>query len=332
MTYIITGARGYIGSALVKRLASRGHALRLVSRFAVAPDDHAGHTAIEHVQADLRDEQSWFSLLEDADGVVHLSWRSDLRAAEAGPADDRVLNVEPVRALVRAAERRRIALPVIFASSTSIAGAVHVNPVSEETPDRPCTVYDRHKLECETMLGEATRRGVIRACSLRLPTVFGYGDGVSSVNDNRGVLNAMIRRAVRGEALTIYGAGEYIRDFVFVGDVVDAFCRALETDRVWSGKHYVIGTGHGHNLADAFTRVAHEAYRVTGRRAQVRHVPEPPDLHPIERSDFVGDASLFQDLTGWRPNVNLEAGIRDYLQRLVAAEFQVSSVGARAGT
>jgi nucleoside-diphosphate-sugar epimerase len=324
MTYVITGARGYIGTALVKTLAGQGRALRLVSRLVSPSDYRAASAAIEYVRADLRHQESWRALLEGAGAVVHLSWRSDLRAAEADPASDHVVNVEPVRALVRAAERSGVAIPVIFASSTSIAGAVHVNPINEETPDRPCSVYDSHKLECEVMLGDATRRDVLSACSLRLPTVYGYGSGISSINPNRGILNMMVQRAARGEALTIYGDGKYIRDFVFVGDVVDAFCRALSSARVQDGNHYVIGTGHGYSLAEAFGCVAQEAYRATARKVEVRHVPEPSDLHPIERSDFVGDSGLFQKLTGWRPNVNLESGIRDYFERLVSTNSGVS--------
>ena len=317
-TVVITGARGYIGRALAKSLASQGRALQLVSRSAVAPSYGGGDAAIEHVQADLREEESWRALLQGAEAVVHLSSRTDLSAAEADPAGDRDLNVEPVCALVRAAERCGIAVPVIFASSTTIVGDMHVNPVNEETPDHPCSVYDLHKLECENMLGDATRRGVLSACSLRLATVFGYGVGVDSTNPNRGILNAVMRGAAHGEAPTIYGEGKYIRDYIFVGDVVDAFCRALGSDRVCNGSHYVIATGRGYTLAEAFRCVAQEAHRATGREVEVRHVSEPPDLHPIQRRNFVGNSRVFQKLTGWRPRVDLESGIRDYFQRLVA--------------
>jgi UDP-glucose 4-epimerase len=318
MTYVITGARGYIGRALAKSLASQGRALRLVSRSAVAPSCGGAHATVECVQADLRDEESWRALLEGAEAIVHLSSRTDLRAAEADPAGDRVLNVEPVCALVRAAERCDVTVPVIFASSVTIVGDAHVNAVNEETPDRPCSVYDCHKLECEIMLGDATRRGVLQACSLRLSNVYGYGDGVDSINSNRGILNAVMRRAAQGEALTVYGEGKYIRDFIFVGDVVNAFCRVLSSDRMRNGDHYVIATGRGHTLAETFRLVAREACRATGRQVEIRHVPEPPDLHPIERRDFVGNSSLFQKLTGWRPQVDLESGIHDYFQRLIA--------------
>lgn len=317
-TVVVTGARGYIGSALTMRLASSGYALRLVSRSQDVESSTSGDAdRIEHVQGDLRDAAVWSQLMADADAVVHLSSRTDLRSVEADPAGDENINVEPIRALVCAAERSRVPPKVIFASTVTIVGIGHENPVDERTPDRPCSIYDRHKLACEKMLREATARGSLRACSLRLSNVYGYGR--SSVNVNRGILNSMMKRAANGEALTIYGDGAYIRDFTHVDDVAGAFCAGIVSDRVCDGRHFVIATGKGHSLAEAFDLVANEALVQTGRKVEIRHVPEPMDLQPIERRNFVGNSRLFSEATGWRPKFNLKAGIRDYFIR--AASF-----------
>jgi nucleoside-diphosphate-sugar epimerase len=318
-TIVITGARGYIGGVLAERLVGEGCGLRLVSRSTAASHiAFAFPDRVEYLATDLHDPQSWSALLAGADAVVHLSSRTDLRAAEADPNQDRELNVEPVRALIRAAQNFGRLLPVVFASTVTVVGHAPSLPASEQTQDQPCTVYDLHKLECEVMLRDATREGILRACSLRLANVYGYGSGVASTNSNRGILNEIMRRAGRGENLTLYGKGEYVRDFIFIGDVVDAFCRALACDQVRGGSHYVIASGRGHTLARAFELVAQEALHCTGRSVDIRNVPEPRDLHPIERRNFVGDSSLFQKLTGWRAAVDLQSGIRDYFQHSLA--------------
>ena len=125
----------------------------------------------------------------------------------------------------------------------------------------------------------------------------------------------MLRRAVNGEPLTLFGDGAYIRDFTHLEDVVGAFRRAIADPSVCDGRHYVIASGRGHSLAEAYTLIADAALEHTGWRIEIRRVPEPADLHPIERRNFVGNPRLFEKRTGWRPRLNLSAGIHDYFHR-----------------
>jgi nucleoside-diphosphate-sugar epimerase len=318
---VITGAGGYIGAALARRLAGEGRPLRLVSR----PSSRAvavGGADIEVIHADLANEAVWSRLLHGAAAVVHLSARTDLRAAEADPAGDEALNIAPVKALVRAAANADVPPTVVFASTATIFGPQHANPADERTPDNPCSVYDRHKVACETLLCEATAAGGLRACTLRLSNVFGSGGG--SVNSNRGILNVMMRRALNGEPLTIYGEGAYVRDFIHLDDVVDAFARAADASGdVCDGSHYVIANGRGTSLAEAYRLIAETAEAATGRRVEIRHVPEPADLHPIERRNFVGNSSLYQRRSGWRPRISLPDGIGRFF---AAASAQQTAV------
>jgi nucleoside-diphosphate-sugar epimerase len=233
-----------------------------------------------------------------------------LRAAEADPFGDEHINIDPVRALVRASADAAAPPHIIFASTVTTAGVAPNLPVDEQTPDEPCSVYDRHKLICESILRDATNQKRIRSCTLRLSNVYGYGG--TSRNSNRGILNVMLKRATEGQALTLFGDGAYVRDYTHLEDVVDAFCRAIVTERVAGGGHYVIATGRGYGLADAYELIAAEALRQIGRRVEIQRVAEPGDLQPIERRNFVGNSGLFRELTGWRPRFDLQAGVRHY--------------------
>jgi nucleoside-diphosphate-sugar epimerase len=310
---VITGGRGYIGGALAKKLAAEGHALRLVSRSAMQSSVTSVSSAIEYCAADLRDPRSWSALLSDADVVVHLSARTDLRAAEADPADDEDINVRPLRAFVESARPMDKTPAIVFASAATIVGPNPNIPVDDATRDDPCSVYDQHKLAAEMILREGAACGAVRACSLRLANVYGYGG--ASVNANRGILNIMMKRAVDGEPLTLYGYGAYLRDFIHVDDVVDAFASAIVTPAVCDGSHYVIASGRGHTLAEAYTMIAEVAMEQLHRRVEIVRVGEPADLHAIEKRNFIGDSRAFRALTNWRPRFELRAGITDYLMR-----------------
>ena len=310
---VITGARGYIGSALAERLGSEGYALRLVSRSLNSISLASAKLGREYRAADLRGSESWSELLRGAEAVVHLSSRTDLRAAEIDPADDEDINVRPLRVLVETARAMDTVPRIVFASAATIVGPNPQIPVDDAAHDNPCSVYDRHKLAGEMILREATAGGAVRACSLRLSNVYGYGG--NSINANRGILNIMMKRAVDGEPLTLYGNGAYLRDFIHIEDVIDAFLHAIATPDVCDGGHYLIASGHGHTLADAYAIIAEVAIERLRRCVEIVHVPEPADLHPIEKRNFIGDSRAFQERTGWRPRLQLRDGIREYFSR-----------------
>jgi nucleoside-diphosphate-sugar epimerase len=318
-TIVVTGARGYIGSALAEKLARQGHMLRLVSRSSSLDPAISMRPACEHRVADLRDPHCWSELLRGTDVVVHLSSRTDLRAAEADPADDEDINLGPLRALAEAADAMDAAPRIVFASAATIVGPNPQVPVDDTAPDDPCSVYDRHKLAGEMILRDATVRGAVRACSLRLANVYGYGG--ASVNANRGILNIMMKRAIDDEPLTLYGNGGYLRDFIHINDVVEAFVRAITTPDICDGSHYVIASGHGHTLAQAYAMIVEVVMERLQRRVEIVRVLEPADLHPIERRNFIGDSRVFQARTNWRPHFELRAGIADYFVRATRPEM-----------
>jgi nucleoside-diphosphate-sugar epimerase len=188
--------------------------------------------------------------------------------------------------------------------------------VDETTPDNPITVYDRHKLACEELLLEAGRSGLVRSVVLRLSNV--YGHGAKSVNESRGVLNSMMRRAAAGDPITVYGEGSYIRDFVHIDDVVDAFVRAMGIADSIEAVRFLVASGEGRSLVEAFRTIAEEAQAMTGQIVEIRHVPEPADLHPIERRNFIGNSSKLRACTGWSPVTSFAAGIRVSLKQILA--------------
>jgi len=275
----------------------------------------SGKLTREYGTADLRDPQSWFELLHGADIVVHLSSRTDLRAAEADPAEDEDINVRPVRALVETARAMKTVPRVVFASAATIVGPNPSLPVNDAAPDDPCSIYDRHKLAAEIILREGTACGAVRACSLRLANVYGYGS--ASINNNRGILNVMMKRAVAGEPLTLYGTGAYVRDFIHIADVIEAFVSAILTPVVCDGGHYVIASGRGHTLAETYAMIAEVALERLQRRVEVVRVAEPADLHAVEKRNFIGDSRAFRARTNWQPRFELRAGIADYFARVV---------------
>jgi nucleoside-diphosphate-sugar epimerase len=119
----------------------------------------------------------------------------------------------------------------------------------------------------------------------------------------------MIRRALVGNALTVYGTGDYLRDYVYVEDVAQAFIAAARHSEALSGRYFVIGSGQGHTIAEAMRMIAERGAAKTGTQIEVQHVEPPNSLSTIEQRHFVADSRLFCEATGWNARYTLAEGI-----------------------
>lgn len=319
-TVVITGATGYIAQATARLLTKASCRLvrlsREPARLPYLAAASATLVAARWPLADFcssADRRRAQGLLLEADVIFHFAAQTSATVAGQYPQADLSANVLPLLELLESLRGGGKRPAVVFAGTSTQVGMPQRQPVDERHPDRPVTVYDAHKLLCEHYLEHFTREGTVRGVSLRLTNV--YGPGQEGGAADRGVLNRMVRRALGGDALTVYGDGAAIRDYIYIEDVAQAFLAAALYAETLSGGHFVIGSGQGHSLAQAFGLVAERVAALTGRAlVAVLHVPPPADVDPITSRDFVADASSFAACTGWRPGVPLRLGIERTIQ------------------
>jgi nucleoside-diphosphate-sugar epimerase len=303
---LVTGGAGYVAASLLPELTRRGVRVRRLFRGEKAPAS-ADTGLVEDFSGDVTAREDIERALEGIDTVFHLASQTSVYVAESDPIADVTANVLPMLHLLEACRRRGDVPTVLFSGTVTVVGVPERLPVDESFPDEPRTVYDFHKLLAERYLEHYVEGGSVRGACLRLANV--YGPGPRSSKPDRGVLNAMVKKALAGESLKIYGEGEFVRDYVYVEDVARAFAFAAERPDAVSGRHFLIGTGTGTTVADAVELVARLVERRTGRVVPVEHVPPPPGLSAIERRNFVAVPDAFEQATGFRPAVSLEEGI-----------------------
>lgn len=301
-TVAVSGASGYIAAALVERLTCVAAKVVRLSRRALAPS-----TGCADLAGDYADCELWRRALPGADVVFHLAAQTSFYKAAENPDADFQANVAPMRALLETGRREGLKPFIVFAGSSTEAGLPLRQPIDENHPDEPLTVYDLHKLLSEKLLEGYVRQGAARGATLRLSNV--YGPGPKSSASDRGILNAMIARALRGERLEVYGAGDPVRDYLHIDDMSAAFLAAGGSQAALNGRHFVMGSGRGITLLEAFRLVAARVEAKTGRKVPVVSVPEPSGLSPIEARRLVADASAFRAAAGWAPKISLEDGI-----------------------
>ena len=305
---LITGGAGFLASNLVARLSSVDCCVVRITRTdAPATANVPGRVQCKHLAGDISAREFWEGALPATDFLFHFAAQTSVYTADEHPAADWQANVLPMLSLLEVCREKGHRPIILFSGTVTQFGLPEHLPVDESQPDRPVTIYDHHKIAAEAYLEHYVRQGWARGANLRLANI--YGPGPASGKPDRGVLNLMMRRALKGEALPLYGVGHQMRDYLFVTDAVDAFLAAAAHADAVNGRHFVLASGEGHTLAQTFHLVAERAALLTGNQVAVTHVPPPAGLSRIEDRSFVGDISQLSAATGWEPSTKLVAGL-----------------------
>lgn len=306
---LITGGTGYIGASLLQELAPIAGRVRRLGRSLRRPPLPSGqNAALEDMVGDVGNRADLDRAVADIDCIFHLAAQTSVYVADADPLVDQQANLHSTLQLLEACRASGRCPTVIFSGTSTVVGLPQRLPVDESPRDEPITVYDVHKLMAEQYLEYYARRGFVRGVGFRLTNV--YGPGPRSSKPERGVLNTMVRLALAGEPLKIFGDGNFVRDYVYVEDVARAFRLAAESSEAVSGRHFLLGSGEGCTLRAAVERVAEIVGAELGKPVLVDYVEPPTRLSAIETRHFVADIGAVQSALGWAPRVALDEGIR----------------------
>ena len=306
-TILVSGATGYLGSALVQALGHVSCNLILVGRR--DPKElrtSSGPADYSVVQGNVSHWNTWQQVLPGVDCVFHLAAQEHKHASEHNPRTDLEVNALSVLHLLEVCRQKKLFPKIVFASSSNLVGAQPELPVVETHPDNPLTLYAIHKLAAEQYLQYYAREYQIPSVTLRLSNV--YGPVPEPDIGTRVVLNRIIREAVKRGRLTLYKNYSCVRDYVFVDDVITAFLVAGTSKTVTNGQHFIIGSGVSHRIMDAVNLVADRVALRTGYRPAVTLDSTVP-IEAVEWRNFVADTSRFHVATSWSPQVSLLEGI-----------------------
>jgi len=305
-TVAVTGASGYIGSALSEALQNQLAQVVRISRSELTPNP-----GMIDVQADVCTQSCWQDIVSRVDIVFHLAGNTSIYTALNDPVESLNSTLLPINHLIAAAQKSGRVPRVVFASTATVYGLTDGLPVSETRESKPITLYDLHKCFAEKQLALAGHLGVLQSISLRLANVYGPSLNASSAAD-RGVLNKISKMALQNKDLLLFGDGDYVRDYVYIDDVVNAFMCAGASDQ-FSGQIFNVASGHGVTLKEAFHEVVCQSEKITGRKIAIHNAPWPEGADAIEYRNFIGDVQALKDAFNWQPQTSLVSGIGSML-------------------
>lgn len=311
MRILLTGADGFVGGWLARRLLQAGHGVVGTHRKGGGPS--AVLTPVEAARLEWREfELASRDSVESAcsqrwDAVVHLAAISSGSEARDDPGLAWAINAAGTARLAEALAMRVVARqgdPVfVLASTGEVYGTGSGAPSRESDPTLPCSPYAASKLGAEIAALESARRAGLRVIVARPFPHTGPGQDIRFVVP---ALASRVQAARRIGARTIKAGNlDSVRDFLDVRDVVDAYLALLE--RGVAGEVYNVASGEGIRLSALLERLQRLAgWQVT------------PELEPrlARRSDIaqlVGDATKLRKETGWRPRIALDQTLQDLL-------------------
>ena len=297
MKCVLLGGAGFMGSHLAERLLATGHTVRVFDTHDRGYAQGASSRGIEWMRGNFLDAGDVAAAIAGCPAVFHLVSTTLPSSSNQNPAGDVADNIIGTLHLLEAC-RREGGHRIVFASSGgTVYGVPRTVPISEDHPTNPITSYGIGKLTIEKYLELYRHLHGVDYRVLRIANPFGERQRVAT---GQGAVTTFLHRAHRGEPIEIWGDGKVVRDYLYVGDVADAFARAM--DHRGERRVLNIGSGVGRDLNDIVAAIE----KVVGRPVHKRYVPG----RSFDVSANVLDIRVARAELGWQPATAFEEGLR----------------------
>jgi UDP-glucose 4-epimerase len=302
MNFLVTGAAGFLGSALANRLAAEGHTVRGLDDLS-AGDPARLASLVHFTRGDVNDRPKLWTQLQEVECVYHLAARVSVPESVLYPREYNAVNVGgtvSVMEAMRDAGVRR----VVFVSSGAVYGDQGQQPLSESQRPDPRSPYAVSKLSAEYYVRTISSLWGLESVALRVFNAYGPGQPLPAAHAP--VIPRFLRQARQRGSLVIHGDGTQTRDYVFLDDVVDALVAAATAHSV---DRSVINIGSGQETA--VRDLARLVGEVTGQTLDVLY--SKAENGGVSR--MCADVTLAARKLGFRPRVSLAEGLTLTLQR-----------------
>ena len=300
MKVLVTGGAGFIGSHLAGRLAEEGHQLVVLDDLSSGKRDQVPGAA-SFYQMDVASR--WTERVvarEKPEAVCHLAAQISVSRSMQDPLFDAHVNILGSLGLLEACRRHGVRRFVFVSTGGAMYGDAETIPTPESYPAAPVSAYGASKLGFEHYLHVFHSVDGLSYAAMRLANVYGPRQ---DPRGEAGVVAIFSQALLEGRTPVINGDGLQTRDYVYVGDVVNALVAALTSDAVGA---FNVGTGLETDVNTLYARLREAA----GSEVEATHgAPRPGE----QRRSCL-DATRARETFGWQPRFILEEGLRETVE------------------
>ncbi|MBX7259216.1 MAG: NAD-dependent epimerase/dehydratase family protein [Candidatus Hydrogenedentes bacterium] len=300
MKAVVTGGAGFIGSHVVDTLIEHGHDVAVVDNLVTGRKENLNARARFH-QVDICDAalQEVFAQ-ERPDAVFHLAAQMDVTKSVSDPGFDAKVNVLGLIQVLNLCKEFGTKRIIFSSTGGAIYGAAKDYPATELTRPEPLSPYAVSKFAGEEYIKMYGRVHGLTWVVLRYTNVFGPRQ---VPHGECGVCAVLTDLMLHGKQPTLFGFGEPIRDYVYVGDVARANLLALEK-----------GDNETINVCSGAPTTVNQIFSALKTIIGFDQEPILKPLRPGEVERSLASNEKAARILGWRPTVNLEQGLRVLLE------------------
>ncbi len=294
---VLFGGGGFIGSHLARELLDAGYPVRIFDRKNCNWSNFDGvMDRIEAFEGDFVNVVDVRAALDGCGAAIHLVSSTLPSTSNENPVYDMEANVVATLRFLDAVRSLKVGRMLFISSGGTVYGRARRLPISEDDPTDPLCSYGIGKLAIEKYVGLYRHLHGMNASVFRIANPYGERQNPAAA---QGAVAVFLARARAGQPIRIWGDGEAVRDYIYIGDVARALRMALDTNT--DGALYNVGTGTGTSLNALIAAMR----SVTGLPLRVDYEPG----RPLDVPANVLDVSRIRKDLGWRPEVGLEDGL-----------------------
>ena len=302
MNFLVTGAAGFLGSALANRLAREGHQVRGYDDLS-AGDPSRLSADVLFTRGDVTDRPKLWTLLQEIDCVYHLAAKVSVPESILYPREYNIINVGGTVSVMEAMRDVGVRR-VILISSGAIYGDQAQQPLVEDAPPNPGSPYAVSKLAAEHYVHTIGALWGIETVALRVFNAYGPGQPLAAAHPP--VVPHFLRQASHGGSMVIHGKGEQTRDFVYLDDVVAAMVAAASAPTI---NRSVINVGSG--TETSIQSLGQSVLEAAGKKSEWIY-KEDQDAGP---SRMCADIRLAKEKLGYKPRFSLQEGLERMIRK-----------------
>lgn len=297
MRCVILGGAGFIGSHLTDRLLRDGHSIRVFDLPNISRRNLDGiRGEVNLVGGDFANPKDLAVALDDMDVVIHLVCTTLPGPSNENPTYDIESNVLSTIRLLELCVAKGVKRVLFASSGGTVYGIPREIPISEAHPTHPICSYGITKLCIENYLSLFHHLYGMDFTVFRFGNPYGEKQRYDGV---QGAVAVFLGKTISGKEIDIWGDGSVSRDYIYIGDLVDAVASSIENDV--HSKIYNIGSGISHSLNDIISLIRD----ITGTSPSVNYLPSRRLDVPMTCLDI----SRARRELAWVPKVSMREGI-----------------------